>query len=132
MKSPLDLARDWLCKAESDLQSARLLAAGPGPFDTGCFHCQQAVEKYLKGYLASRGQQFPFTHDLGRLAVLCDALDPTLKMATPGVIALTDYAVKLRYDNEFWPVRQDVEVALVVVDGVRSRIFATLPPQARP
>ncbi len=49
-----------------------------------------------------------------------------------GVIALTDYAVKLRYDNELWPVRQDVEVALVVVDGVRSRIFATLPPQARP
>jgi HEPN domain-containing protein len=132
MKSPLDLARDWLCKAESDLQSARLLAAGPGPFDTACFHCQQAVEKYLKGYLAARSQQFPFTHDLGRLAVLCDGLDPTLQIVRPDVIALTDYAVKLRYDNEFWPVRQDVEAALVVVHDVRSRILAAVPPQARP
>ncbi|MBI3462626.1 MAG: HEPN domain-containing protein [Planctomycetes bacterium] len=132
MKSSADLAKGWFAKAESDLANARTMVSGPGPYDTACFHCQQAVEKYMKAFLAWRGQPFPFTHDLERLARLCEATESSLKLAVPEVVALTDYAVKLRYDNDFWPSRQDVADALAVVEGVRSMIVASVPPLAHP
>lgn len=132
MKGPADLAKGWFAKAESDLASARLLLAGSGPHDTACFHCQQAVEKYLKGFLAWRGQPFPYSHDLGELARLCDAYESSLRLADPEVISLTDYAVKLRYDNEFWPTRQETAEALAVAERVRTAILAIMPRETHP
>ena len=38
MKGPADLAKGWFAKAESDPAGARALLAGPGPYDTACFH----------------------------------------------------------------------------------------------
>lgn len=131
-KSQSDLAKGWFAKAESDLANARLIHAGPGPYDTACFHCQQAVEKYMKGLLAWRAQRFPFTHDLEELGELCDAIEPPLCLARPDVTALTEYAVKLRYDNDFWPSQQDAAAALAVAERVRAQILALIPPEARP
>jgi HEPN domain-containing protein len=51
MSTVADLAHGWFLKAESDLSTARRVSAGAGPFDTACFHAQQAAEKYLKGAL---------------------------------------------------------------------------------
>ena len=42
----------WVAKAEQDFQAATFLAGKrkkPVP-EIVCFHCQQAAEKYLKGY----------------------------------------------------------------------------------
>jgi HEPN domain-containing protein len=63
MSDPADLARGWFRKGDSDLATARLVAIGIGPYDTACFHAQQAAEKYLKGFLSLSGQPFPFTHN---------------------------------------------------------------------
>lgn len=132
MKGPLDLAKGWFMKADSDLACARRLLAGTGPFDTACFHCQQAVEKYIKGYLGWRGQVFPFTHDLKRLAELCETIEPALKLARSEVVALTDYAVNLRYDNDFWPKKEEAADALAVAEQVRAEILPLVPEGARP
>ncbi len=53
------LARGWFRKGDSDLADARRTVASEGPYDTACFHAQQAVEKYLKGYLAWQEQPIP-------------------------------------------------------------------------
>lgn len=34
------------------------------PFDTVCFHCQQAEEKFLKACLVANGNSYPVSHDL--------------------------------------------------------------------
>lgn len=39
------LVRGWFRKADSDLADARRTTASEGPYDTACFHAQQAVEK---------------------------------------------------------------------------------------
>ena len=45
-------AQEWFSKADHDLQTVEILFTDPKPpTDTLCFHCQQAVEKYLKGML---------------------------------------------------------------------------------
>jgi HEPN domain-containing protein len=43
------------------------------------FHCQQAAEKALKGFLAWHDQPFPKTHDLGKLGKQAVEVDPTLE-----------------------------------------------------
>ena len=56
----------WLDKALCDLQCARLLLTYGGDAYNIAFHCQQAIEKALKGYLLYRtGKHFDgHNHDL--------------------------------------------------------------------
>lgn len=44
MPDKLALARGWFLKAESDLNTARHMVKSDGPYDTVCFHTQQAAE----------------------------------------------------------------------------------------
>jgi len=47
-----DHIRVWIDKADHDLGSSKLIFLHiPDYFDTIAFHCQQAVEKYLKAIL---------------------------------------------------------------------------------
>ena len=65
MSEDIEIARQWVAKASNDLLNAdNNLRSAEIPYDTVCFHCQQAVEKLLKGYLACLGQSPPVTHDL--------------------------------------------------------------------
>ena len=42
------LVRGCFLKADSDLNTAERMVEGDGPYDTACFHAQQALEKYVK------------------------------------------------------------------------------------
>lgn len=69
----------WFEKAERDLEMIRRAMATDGaPWDMVAFHAQQAAEKYLKGYLVSRGIDPPRIHDLRPLLSLCREHDATL------------------------------------------------------
>ena len=68
----VEVLRQWVRKAEHDLEAAsRIMAVEDGcPFDTVCFHCHQAAEKYLKCLLTYLGIQAPRTHDLKAVVAL--------------------------------------------------------------
>ncbi len=52
----LSIAQEWFVIANTDLASATFLQnMHPIPIEIICYHCQQATEKYLKGFLASHG-----------------------------------------------------------------------------
>jgi HEPN domain-containing protein len=57
----VEILRQWVRKAEHDIEATRrIMAIEEGcPFDTVCFHCQQAAEKYLKCPLTYLGIQAP-------------------------------------------------------------------------
>ena len=58
----------WIKKAESDFRNIEIvMPAEDAPFDTVCFHAQQAAEKYLKALLTFYGVPFGRTHDLPEL-----------------------------------------------------------------
>jgi HEPN domain-containing protein len=127
-----DHARGWLLKGDSDLRTAQLVLAGDGPYDTACFHAQQAVEKYLKALLAYAGRPVPRTHNLEDLVGPCESLYPNLDQAEDELSELTPFAVELRYDFEFWPSRDDTADAIGTVDQVRRAVLAVLPPDVHP
>jgi HEPN domain-containing protein len=132
MRTRAELAKGWFLKGDSDLNTARTVLATAGPYDTACFHAQQAVEKYLKGLLDYHGRPYPLIHDLGKLALLCEGVEPPPGLSMQEVAALTDYAVSLRYDSEFWPDLSKAADAVRVAGQVQTAILAVLPAEARP
>jgi len=96
-----DLVQGWLRKADSDLAALALALQAGVALDTACFHAQQGAEKFLKAYLLAHGIQFPFTHNLARLVILCQAHEPVFASLIDLATALTPYAVELRYDGDF-------------------------------
>lgn len=94
----------WLMKAENDLQNVKNNFAAKEediPTDTVCFHCQQAGEKYLKGYLVFAGIKFPSTHSLADLVLLCSEKDSTFNEIMEKAESLTPFAVEIRYPDDF-------------------------------
>ncbi|MHC1783257.1 MAG: HEPN domain-containing protein [Anaerolineaceae bacterium] len=114
MKDNRDFARSWLEKARSDLHAAKKITESSGPYDTACFHAHQTIEKTLKGYLAFYDQPIPRTHDLDELQKTCELVKPIDGLSDLDLSEITDYAVQLRYDVEFWPERQIAERALQI------------------
>ena len=71
-----DVAKEWLKIAETDLDSADFLhGMKPIPIEIICYHCQQSAEKYLKGFLALKGEVIEKIHDLVRLNKICHKYD---------------------------------------------------------
>lgn len=115
------LTREWVRKAEHDVQSARVIARGPDRlYDNICFHCQQAAEKYLKALLQETGQPIPRTHDLPMLVSLLSTAYPmALRSLRRGLDFLTQFAVDHRYPGRDATKRQ-AEAALRWTDRVRT------------
>ncbi len=132
MTGPRKLAEGWLRKGDSDRAAGWLLAAGPGPWDTACYHAQQAVEKYLKALLAFRGELIARTHDLDELALLCGCEGAMQDLATLDLATLADYAVQLRYDPEAWQTSAEAVAALQIAERVRAAVLAELPFETPP
>lgn len=132
MKDNAALARGWIRKGDSDLADARRTVGSDGPYDTACFHAQQAVEKYLKGLLAFHGQPLPRTHDLEELQRLCTPLLSLAEFSALDLTELSGYAVELRYDADFWPERDTASEAVGLAEQVRTMIVRTVPTEAEP
>jgi HEPN domain-containing protein len=127
------LARTWFAKAERDLFTAEtMLAVAHVPADVVCFHCHQATEKYLKGFLAWQAVSFSRTHDLAELLAQCSAIEPRLASLQPLAILLTDYAVDARYpglphsDPSLSEARRAHDAAREVRHAIRTALG--LPP----
>ena len=102
MGEQTEIARQWLAKAESDLLNAdNNLKAENVPYDTVCFHCQQAAEKMLKAYLVARGKEYPISHDLLLILERILSLDPKAEKLRDALIFLMPYAVEVRYPDDY-------------------------------
>ena len=103
-------------KAEDDARAMQLLAPNQEISDEIIgFHAQQAVEKWLKAVLGSRGVEFEYTHDLHRLIAEVKAAVGEFPFDVPEVVALTEHAVPLRYDEilDTEPLDREAVVRLV-------------------
>jgi len=128
--------RSWLTKAHSDLRSARALVALDEPAtDTAVYHCQQAAEKALKGYLAFRDRPLERTHDLERLLELATALDPAFARLETRAEILNPYATAFRYPDTpgtQFPSLAEVNIAIEHAQAIYDFVFAVIPKEARP
>lgn len=132
MKDKHDLVRGWLTKAASDLAAASLVLDSPGPYDTACFHAQQAIEKMLKSLLAFYELTIPRIHDLEELQRMVLEAEPLPELAGIDLTQITDYAVAVRYDFEFWPDQAMAGEALTLAERIQRFVLKILPPECHP
>lgn len=67
--------------------------------DIACFHCHQAIEKFLKAFLISRNKEIQYTHNLDFLIAECSLCDPNFKDVD--IKDLNLYAVRARYPHDY-------------------------------
>lgn len=123
-----ELVRQWLARADEDLETAKFLFANESYFFTAiCFHCQQATEKYFKAFLTRQQIEFPKTHDLGLLLVLIASTDSSLAVSLTEVTALNPYGVDIRYPSDAPQItRADAEEAIRLANRVKEAISLSL------
>lgn len=90
----------WLQIAKDDFAAAKGLVS-LDLFSTVTYHCQQAAEKSLKGYLAFKKQEIRKTHDLLKLLELCIPFDQNFMKLYEAVKKLNPFSTKFRYPTEY-------------------------------
>ena len=101
----------WLRKAAQDLRAAsHSLTAAPPLLDDVVFHCQQAAEKALKGFLMWNNIPFRKTHSLEEIGRQGLDLGSTPQHLVDQAALLTEYAWKFRYPTPF-PKRSLISLA---------------------
>jgi HEPN domain-containing protein len=122
--------RAWIRKANNDLKNAELVLAARDencPCDTVCFHCQQAVEKYLKAFLVQHDIPFPRSHNLSDLVVKCLQVDNSFLSIHRDAEILTPYAVEMRYpDDSYIPSKEEAEEAYEIACRIRDIVLARM------
>jgi HEPN domain-containing protein len=114
----------WFEKAENDLLNiSNNLSAKNIPWDTVCFHAQQAAEKYLKGFLIFHGNTPPRTHDLIAILGNCIDYDDTLSNIKEDCFLLSEMAVASRYPSDIYePAESDGKKMIRSANNIKQEI----------
>jgi len=92
---------EWFYFADADLDSAIILNNAHRKHNAIiCYHCQQAVEKYLKAFLCYNGLVPPRIHVLETLCALCSDFDASFNDIAKECAYLSPFAVHARYPLE--------------------------------
>lgn len=119
------LAEDWFRIGEEELRFAR---AGFEDLDAFysqiCFLCQQAGEKYLKGFLVFHKIKFPKIHDLTELVKLCAKIDKNFSKILDDASVLGQYYLIARYPIEYKEAgKKEAKEALMMAEKIRKTVF---------
>lgn len=106
-----EYVQDWINKAEKDIKTVEIMREYNDLTEIICFHCQQAVEKYLKALLIKNDEDITKTHNIDFLLNKCFKYNNKFEdfLGT----ALSEYAVDTRYpDIRYIPSKEEMEDAI--------------------
>lgn len=120
------LTAAWRSKAQEDIAVARLLINQEKRLlAAGVYHCQQAAEKMLKGWLTDREVIFPKTHDLELLLHLCGEAGAKFNGLSDAARELTPLATEFRYPGDMLtPSVEEADRALMHAEFLLTQVAA--------
>ena len=116
----------WILKANEDLLVVdKLTEVEVIATSSACFHCQQAVEKYLKAFLICNGIDIKKTHNIEYLLSECIDIDSEFSEIDPK--NLSDFGVDVRYPGDMYvPSEKETiehkEIAFFVKKIVKEKL----------
>ena len=114
----------WFKKGDADLRSAKILLR-EGDMEIAAFHIQQALEKYLKGFLLSKGWQLRKVHELDVL--LNDAVQYKHELEKFRELCemATEYYLSERYPYEesFQIPQAEIELQIHQTEDLRKDLL---------
>ena len=112
---------EWLEIANDDFYSAQVLNESVRkPYEIICYHCAQAVEKYLKGYLSYNDIVPQKTHNLIFLHELCVEKENSFEVLRTECSLLNRFTNEIRYPHRIEIKEEDVSYALNATDRIRN------------
>lgn len=121
----------WLALGEDDMRSAQILLEDGGSPNSICFHCQQAGEKYLKGFLTASEKKLRKVHDLKDLLELCVKLDAEFSKLERDAVYLNRFYIETRYADDYHAFSPDeAKGAIATVLHVKNFVMNKLKEKA--
>jgi len=102
--------KEWFATAKKDLKGAEILYEHNADYGLVLFHLQQAVEKYLKGYLILKTGMLQEGHSLIRLCKKATTLDNRFRKFIKDCAFLNGYYIETRYPAEDPLIAEDDDV----------------------
>lgn len=121
-------ANEWFEKGRRDLETAQLLYDERGYTDIIAYHIQQAIEKYLKGYLVLHGKRPPKIHELDGLLNVISRFDDSLSEFIDLCEKATRYYIESRYppgptsEYEYQEIREDLDSAWSLARTIEEKL----------
>ena len=121
MSELIDEVKEWIEKADHDLGSAKIIYLYmPDYFDTIAFHCQQAVEKYLKAVLVFKKVELKRSHDLIYLLEILSRYIEIEEMKFRNAFILNNFSIQIRYPNKIIKLsKEELENAIQILEEFR-------------
>jgi len=123
----LKLAKEWFVKGDHDLTNAQLLYKNRGYTDSIAVLIQQAIEKYLKGYLIYYEWKLRKIHDLVELLKEAIRLDESFNKFLPACDKITKYYFDTRYpysavEYSREEIKQSLKEANQIINKIKEEI----------
>ena len=117
----IDDVKEWFRIADTDFDSANLLNESVRRhFEIICYHCSQAAEKYLKGYLIYNNIIPQKTHNLLLLNNICKEIDSDFVNIIVECGFLNRFAIEIRYPNQYVTDETLTNLAIAAVEKIRN------------
>ncbi len=119
---------DWLERAECDLDSARILKDNNGDNCNAAFHCQQCIEKALKGYLLYKTGKHVDGHNLTFLCRSACRIDRKFDEWLDESTSLNRYYIETRYPTDvgFDVTDRELEKVYKMANDMHTFIFKVI------
>ena len=117
----IDDVLEWIEMADNDFDSAILLnEAVRKHCEIICYHCAQAIEKYLKAYLIYKNVIPRKTHDLRYLNNYCMQFDNNFDSIITECSYLNKFSDDIRYPHKYQTNEIDVIFCIKAVEKIRN------------
>jgi len=120
-------AEEWFERGLHDIETAQLLYDERGYTDSIAYHIQQAIEKYLKGYLVLHGKKPPKIHELDALLNHIAAFDDSFNGFLELCEKASRYYIEERYppgpivEYEYNEIKADLDKAWELIRKVIAK-----------
>ena len=115
--------KDWFRIGDRELRRAQNLLR-LGDLDGAGFNLQQAIEKYLKGYLLAQGWELRRIHDLETLVNEAIIYDPSFEEFRAACQQITQFYIAERYpftvSSEL--SEEEIKESLAITEGLIGKI----------
>lgn len=121
-------AEEWFLRGSHDIETAQLLYDEEGYTDSIAYHIQQAVEKYLKGYLVFHGIKPPKIHELDTLLNIAAEINSDFKDYLDLCEKASKYYIEDRYppgppaDYSYEEIKKDLEEANDLIKKISQKV----------
>ena len=122
------VVKEWLERGKHDLEVAKILLAEEEYSDVVLFHIHQAVEKYLKGFLISKGWGLKKIHDIELLITEVMSFDDNYQKYLDLGRELTAFYYEARYppgpitSYSKEEIKEILEEAEEIIDKLKEEI----------